>query len=157
MESWLGGCQIWQSSTVDKLSSSLVVTQKHPFIHSLLFKLKMTPWQHLLFSKSIWNLVNYLFEVTCFQNYLSSRFRSFYIYYFPNKVYINSEISPPELGHIIMLIAFPLLYFQSVPGNCRSAAESILGSDSFTVLIEGLTLWYWQLSSSPHICLNFVA
>lgn len=115
---------------------------------SLLFKLKMTLWQHILFSRSIWNLVNYLFDVTCSQNYLSCRFRSFYVYSLPNILYSNSEIFPPELGHIIMLIAFPLLYFQSVPGNCRSAAESILGSDSFAVLIEGLTLWYWQLSSS---------
>lgn len=63
-------------------------------------------------------------------------------------LYINSEISPPELGQIIMLIAFPLLYFQSASGNCRGAAQSILGSDSFIVLMKGLSLWYWQLSSS---------
>lgn len=132
--------------------------RKISLLDSLWCELKMTLWQHLLFSRSIWNLVNDLFQVTCSQNYLPCRLRSFYVYSFPNMLHINSEIAPPELGHIIMLIAFSFLYFQSAPGNCRGAAKSMLGSDPFTVLIKGLTLCYWQLSSSPlHMCLNFVA
>lgn len=37
-------------------------------VDRLLFNLKMTQWQHILFSRSIQNLVNYLFDVTCSQN-----------------------------------------------------------------------------------------